>query len=243
MTTTDFENRSSDFATISVGTRLILWIIFIVCRLISLTWRVRYLGMDRRRMAVSSSPTGSFLLGSFHENTFAGVFGHAHQGICCMVSRSKDGDMTSFMMHKLGITTVRGSSSRGGKEVRDAMVRTVKDGVVGAITVDGPRGPRRVLKKGIVDIARKTGAPILPLTAYGESSWIFKKTWDQTRIPKPFSRVLVYYGDPITIPRDARDEQFSGYVSKITDILNRNDDLVTLRFKEIWRSARPWTGQ
>ena len=243
MTTTDFETRSSDFATISFGARLILWIIFLVCRLLSLTWRVRYLGMDRRRMAVSSSPTGSFLLGSFHENTFAGVFGHANQGICCMVSRSKDGDMTSFIMDKVGISTVRGSSSRGGKEVRDAMVKKVTEGVVGAITVDGPRGPRRVLKRGIVDIARKTGAPILPLTAYGESSWILKRTWDQTRIPKPFSRVLVYYGDPIMVPRDARDEQFSGYVSKINEILNKNDDLVTLRFKDIWRTARPWSGQ
>lgn len=231
----------SEEQTVSLGNRILLGLIFLVLRLLSLTWRVRFLGMDRRRIASSRSATGSFILGSFHENAFAGVFCHPNQNICNMVSKSKDGEITAFLMHKLGLQSVRGSSSRGGKEVRDAMVERVLEGVNGAITVDGPRGPRRVLKKGIVDISRKTGVPVLPLTTYGESSWILKKTWDQTRIPKPFSRVLVYYGEPIFIPKDAKDDEFTSYLSKITDILNKEDDLVRLRFAEIWPSARSWS--
>ena len=235
------QSQLPEVQSLSIGSRILFGIVYVICRLLSLTWRVRYYGMDRRRMAVSTSPTASFLLGSFHENAFAGVFCHAHQNICNMVSKSKDGEITSFLMHKLGLKTVRGSSSRGGKEVRDAMVRMVMGGVNGAITVDGPRGPRRVLKNGIVDIARKTGAPVLPLTSYGESSWVLKKTWDQTRIPKPFSRVIVYYGEPITVPKEVREDRFSDYLSKITDVLNQEDDLVRLHFPELWSSARPWS--
>jgi len=240
MTTSD-NSQLHEPQTLSFGLHVVLGLLYVICRLLSLTWRIRFYGMDRRRMAVSTSSTSSFLLGSFHENAFAGVFCHAHQNICNMVSKSKDGEITAFLMHKLGLKTVRGSSSRGGKEVRDAMVRSVMEGVNGAITVDGPRGPRRILKHGIVDIARKTGAPVLPLTAYGESSWVLKKTWDQTRIPKPFSRVIVYYGEPISVPKDAREERFGEYVHKITDVLNKEDDLVRLRFKELWPSARPWS--
>jgi hypothetical protein len=221
--------------------KLTLWAIYILVRLLSLTWRKRFVGMDRRRMAVAASPTGTFVIGSFHEYAFTGVLSHPNQNICNMVSKSKDGDMTDFLMKKLGLSTVRGSSSRGGKDVRDQMVAVIKNGMHGAITVDGPRGPRRVLKNGIVDIAKKTGAPILPLTSYGESAWVLRKAWDQSRIPKPFSKVLIYYGEPTFVPKDIESEQFAIYVSKITDILNKDDDLLRLRFKELWSTARPFS--
>lgn len=218
---------------------LTLWLIYIVCFILKSTWRVRFVGMDRRRMAVSASPTGSFLIASYHENAVAGILTHAGQKICTMVSQSKDGEIVAFICSKIGLMSVRGSSSRGGKAVRDDMVDLVKTGVIGAITVDGPRGPRRVLKNGIVDIARKTGAPVMPLVTVGDSYWVLSKTWDQTRIPKPFARVIAYYGTPITVPRDANEEQFKDYLTKISDAMSRDDDLARLRFDEFWATATP----
>ena len=164
---------------------------------------------------------------------------HSGQNICTMVSQSKDGEIVAFIGTKIGLTAVRGSSSRGAKAVRDAMVDAVRSGMIGAITVDGPRGPRRVLKNGIADIARKTGAPVVPTTCIGDSMWVLKKTWDQTRIPKPFARVIVHYGEPISVPGDAQEEQFTEYLGKITDAMNRDDELVRLRFDEFWANARP----
>ena len=215
-----------------------LWILYIVCRVLSATWRVRVVGMDRRRRAVAMSRTGGVLIASFHENAAAGILSHSGQKICTMVSHSKDGEIVAFITEKIGMTAVRGSSSRGSKEVRDAMVETVKAGTNGAITVDGPRGPRRVLKNGIVDIARKTGAPVLPTTCVGDPTWVLSKTWDKTRIPKPFARLLVHYGEPILVPADTKDEGFQGYLTTIGDAMGRDDDLVRLRFEELWSGAR-----
>lgn len=216
---------------------LMLWCIYIFCKVLSATWRVRVSGMDRRRRAVESGRTKGILIASFHENAAAGVLSHQGQPICQMISRSKDGEIVAFIGEKMGYMPIRGSSSRGSKEARDAMVAAVSSGLIGAITVDGPRGPRRILKNGIVDVARKTGAPVIPTTCIGSSMWILRKTWDQTRIPKPFSRVLVHYGDPITVPANARDDQFLGYTDKITVELNQNDDLVRLRFDELWANS------
>jgi len=218
--------------------KILMWVLYIVCRLLSSTWRIRFVGMDRRRMTVGASPTGSFLIGIFHENVITGLLSHENHQICNMVSQSKDGEIVDFIVRKYGLTTVRGSSSRGGKAVREAMIEQVQAGVIGAIAVDGPRGPRRVLKNGIVDIARKTGAPIVPVTSYGQNNWILKKTWDQTRIPKPFSKIIIYYGEPIFVPKDAKDEQFNEYLTKIADVMNRDDDLVRLRFDDLWANAR-----
>ena len=218
---------------------LTLWALYIFCFILKSTWRIRVVGMDRRRMAIQGSPTKSFLISSFHENAAAGVLTHSGQNICTMVSQSKDGEIVAFIGQKIGLTAVRGSSSRGAKLVRDAMVDSVKAGLIGAITVDGPRGPRRILKNGIADVARKTGAPVIPTTCVADSMWILKKTWDQTRIPKPFARVLVHYGQPILVPKDAADDQFNDCLSKIADSMNRDDDLVRLRFDELWTSATP----
>ncbi len=217
---------------------LTLWILYIFCRLLSATWRVRVVGMDRRRRGMGMSRSGSVLIASFHENAAAGILSHPGQKICTMVSHSKDGEIVAFITEKIGLTAVRGSSSRGSKAVRDAMVETVLAGVNGAITVDGPRGPRRVLKNGIVDIARKTGAPVLPTTCVGSPTWVLAKTWDQTRIPKPFARLLVYYGEPIAVPADTKDEGFQGYLTTIGNAMNRDDDLVKLRFEELWSAAQ-----
>jgi lysophospholipid acyltransferase (LPLAT)-like uncharacterized protein len=76
------------------------------------------------------------------------------------------------------------------------------------------------------------------VTSYGQNNWILKKTWDQTRIPKPFSKIIIYYGEPIFVPKDAKDEQFNEYLTKIADVMNRDDDLVRLRFDDLWANAR-----
>lgn len=219
--------------------RLMLWAIYILLFILKSTWRVRIIGMDRRRMATDSSPTKSFLLATWHENASAGVLTHPGQNICVMVSRSKDGEIVDFIARKLGLPSVRGSSSRGSKEVRDGMMEAILAGASGAITVDGPRGPRRVPKNGVVDIARKTGVPVIPITCVGESTWVLRKTWDQTRIPKPFSRVIIHYGQPIKVPKDTQDEHFKTVLANLQESLNRDDDLVNLRFDELWRGAQP----
>jgi lysophospholipid acyltransferase (LPLAT)-like uncharacterized protein len=214
-----------------------VWMLYIVCLVLKFTWRVRVVGLDRRRMAVSESPSKSFLLATFHENAVAGLLTHVGQNICVMASQSKDGEIVAFVCDKIGLKTVRGSSSRGGKDARDGMIDELLAGFSGAITVDGPRGPRRVPKNGIADIARKTGVPVVPISCVADSAWILNKTWDKTRIPKPFARVIVFYGEPIKVPKDLEGEHFQGALSVIAQSLIRDDDVVGLRFDELWSGS------
>lgn len=75
------------------------------------------------------------------------------------------------------------------------------------MTVDGPKGPPYKSKNGIIDLAKKAQVQVLPMTAVGERYWQLR-SWDKLRIPKPFSRVAVCYGEPIKVPADAQDESF-----------------------------------
>ncbi len=105
-----------------------------------------------------------------------------------LVSASQDGAWLSAFFSLAGMRTVRGSSSRLGREAATALVDVLRAGFDVGITPDGPRGPRYELKAGSIIVARRTRAPMLLIGAEFDSAWQLK-SWDRFVIPKPFSRV------------------------------------------------------
>ena len=124
------------------------------------------------------------------------------RGLRALVSRSEDGSMISDIVRRFGFVTVRGSSSRGGAEGLRALARAIRESHSVVLVPDGPRGPREVLKAGVVALARLTGVRVVPVALGASSEWR-ARSWDEFRIPKPFSRCVVRFGEPIRVPRDA----------------------------------------
>jgi len=108
-----------------------------------------------------------------------------------LVSASRDGAWLAAFFSLVGIRSVRGSSSRLGREAVTALVDVVRAGNDVGITPDGPRGPQYDFKAGALIVARRTRMPILLLGAAYESAWQLK-SWDRFYLPKPFSRIRVY---------------------------------------------------
>jgi hypothetical protein len=75
------------------------------------------------------------------------------------------------------------------------------------LAVDGPRGPRGVVKSGVVYLASRAGAALIPMSSACVRAWRFRTTWDGFALPRPFSRVVVAAGDPLVVPRDVPIEQ------------------------------------
>jgi lysophospholipid acyltransferase (LPLAT)-like uncharacterized protein len=123
-----------------------------------------------------------------------------------MTSLSEDGDLLTQILYNMGYKCARGSSSRGGMRGLLEMIKLMKNGLNGAITVDGPRGPRQEVKPGAVLLAQKTGALLVPIgVAY--SNCIRLKNWDRTEVPLPGSRAVMITGDAFTIASDADLQQ------------------------------------
>ncbi len=112
------------------------------------------------------------------------------RGGAVLTSASKDGAILAETLRCFGAASVRGSSSRRGAAASREMIEWVAAGYDLAITPDGPRGPRYRLAPGIVKLAGKTGARIMPVRVDFENAWRLK-SWDQFRIPKPFSKVHI----------------------------------------------------
>jgi lysophospholipid acyltransferase (LPLAT)-like uncharacterized protein len=127
------------------------------------------------------------------------------RALCIMNSQSRDGEIASRALARWGIRSVRGSATRGGAGGFLQLVRAYRDGYDLAVVPDGPRGPRYVVKPGVIHLARATGAPIVPVT-HAATRQRQVRSWDRLIIPLPFSRVVYVVGEPLIVPRHA-DEQ------------------------------------
>lgn len=107
-----------------------------------------------------------------------------------VVSLSKDGELLSGALRRLRFDLIRGSSSKGGEEVKVLVREALRRGQAIAITPDGPRGPREVFKYGSVRLASETGRAIVFARITHHDFWQLK-SWDRFEIPKPFSRADV----------------------------------------------------
>ncbi len=154
----------------------------------------------------------------WHETILMSVWHHRDQDVHVMISASRDGELITAIGKFFGYTAVRGSSSKGGQEATREMVDDLKAGKRCAITPDGPRGPRRRMKMGVVQIARLAGCPVVPFGFAAERCWRLK-SWDQFIIPKPFSRAVFVYGEPIRIPAEEGNDQ--EYFRKIQNEMDR----------------------
>jgi len=143
-----------------------------------------------------------------------------------MVSEHADGELIARTIHRLGYTTVRGSSTRGGVKAFVQLLTQVKKGVIGCILPDGPRGPRHYLKPGVVLLASRSQRPLLPVT-FAAAKPIVLKSWDRFTLWQPFNKLCAIYGEPITVPaglEEAGIEKWRAIVQERMDGLDREAD-------------------
>jgi lysophospholipid acyltransferase (LPLAT)-like uncharacterized protein len=111
-----------------------------------------------------------------------------------MISKSKDGDIIAGVAKKCGWLPVRGSSSKGGREALYMLKSHLEKNHLAAHIVDGPRGPARKVKSGVIKLAHISNAVIVPFYVLPEKAWYFN-SWDNFFIPKPFTKVTLCFGD------------------------------------------------
>ena len=123
-----------------------------------------------------------------------------------LISASFDGELIARTIERLGYETVRGSSSRAGAGGLRALARAVRDGATAVIPGDGPRGPRYLLKSGVIRLAQLTGQPVNSFYLLPQRAWVLR-SWDALLVPKPFSRVVMVWGRPVPPPESGATEE------------------------------------
>ncbi len=160
-------------------------------------------------------------------------FVYPRQPRTILISQHRDGEYISRIARILGLNVIRGSATRGGLRAFKQMIRALKEGQHLAITPDGPRGPRAKVKVGVIEIAKLTGAPILPVS-FSAARRRFVKSWDAFLVPLPLSRAVYIWGEPIHVEPAATKEELVKY----QELLEARLELLTMEADEYFRPHR-----
>jgi lysophospholipid acyltransferase (LPLAT)-like uncharacterized protein len=174
----------------------LIWVMARSGRVVRINWNV--LEQLRRQRQ-------GFLIGLWHNNILGLIDVMGRDRYPTMISRSRDGDDIDWVASRFGIVGVRGSPSAGGTGAIRHTLRLLAAGGPVIVTPDGPRGPRYVVKAGLVALARKTGAPVVPLACSAVRRWELG-SWDRMKLPKPFAERVVMVGDPLWLDPAQADE-------------------------------------
>jgi hypothetical protein len=136
-----------------------------------------------------------------------------------VISRHRDGRLIARAMDHLGLSTIDGSSSKGGRDALRAMLEALGRGEYVGVTPDGPRGPRMRASAGVVRAARIAGVPLVPVT-YAAAHRRVLDSWDRFVVPLPFSRGVIRIGSPIEVPADADADGVERVRARLESALN-----------------------
>jgi lysophospholipid acyltransferase (LPLAT)-like uncharacterized protein len=170
-------------------------------RTLARSWRIRLAHEERWRALLDRGERHVFVL--WHETLLPLLWHHRYQGVAIVVSEAREGRYLSEFATSLGYRSLSGSSTRGGARALLAAVRELQGGHSVAFTPDGPRGPRRLMKPGVVAAAQRAESFIVPVYAEADRSWRLH-SWDRFMIPQPLARIRISYGEPFKVaPGDA----------------------------------------
>jgi lysophospholipid acyltransferase (LPLAT)-like uncharacterized protein len=188
----------------------------------------------------ASDPRGhssQLILSMWHEDLVAGCVSFRNRNLKVLVSHSNDGNYITRTIEGIGFSTIRGSSKRGGAQALREMIRAVGENCI-AITPDGPTGPRREVKEGITYLASRAEAPIVALGCAYSNGHRFR-SWDQTVLMWPWSRVVIYVMPRLEVPRSSGKDELDGYTAELQQRMKTAQTCATQILAEWQRTGRP----
>lgn len=209
----------------AAGKRLERWVKLSVVPPVG-AWVIRCLGRSMRiesqghEAADQLYQAGTRAIFAFwHARQLLMPFAYRGERAHVLISQHQDGEIIARIVERFGFLAVRGSSTRGGVEALRELIRLGHSGADLVVTPDGPKGPAQVAKIGVIQLARATGLPIVPITA-ACSKKLFA-SWDRFMLPWPWSRGLFLWGGPLWVSRAAGPEELEAKRVELEVALNR----------------------
>ncbi len=183
-----------------------------------------------------------FLYCVWHDEIAFPLFMGRPYYMSALVSKHQDGSYLSESMRWLHVTPYRGSTNRGGAQAVRQLIGAAERLHI-TITPDGPRGPQRTMKDGIVFLASRSGQAIVPMAFGCRRGVRIKGTWTDMLLPLPFTRVYLASAQPIHVPSDLSREQLVDYTARVQqamdDLAARLEDRIAGRTEQMPTKESP----
>jgi lysophospholipid acyltransferase (LPLAT)-like uncharacterized protein len=187
------------------------WLIAFGFRLLQLWARTLRYEIDDRAGIVGRPVTENYIGALWHNRLLVfpfvlrRFFPQRHGA--ALISASRDGDLIADVVQRFGYDVIRGSSSRLGASALLQITGVLMSGSDVVITPDGPRGPAYELGPGIIFLAQKSGAAVVPMNLEYSHCWRLG-SWDRFIVPRPFAKVRVLISRPYRVTATTTPEEF-----------------------------------
>lgn len=164
-------------------------------------WLFRILFRSVRLTVTGQTPPAGSVLGLYHQQfalitPWTRACGLMKKPFSVLVSDHRDGEYLARIIQNLGGSTVRGDSRRRPVAGLRAILQVGKEGHTLVFAMDGPVGPRGVIKTGVVAAALMLQKPVRLVFASAHKPLVFSKAWDRFFIPLPFRRAYLHIAEP-----------------------------------------------
>ena len=196
---------------------LVPWLGSGLLRLVARTIRRQDVGREHVDAVMAK---GERVISAFwHDRLLMMTFAYPPHVATTIISRHRDGEYIARVAERLDFSVVRGSATRGGAQGFRQLLQVLEGGGHVGITPDGPKGPARRVKPGVIELSRLSGMPILPL-AFGASPAVRLRSWDNFLIPYPFARGVFVWGEPLYVPPELTRAETEGLQEELAARVN-----------------------
>ncbi|MCM3874967.1 MAG: DUF374 domain-containing protein [Thermoanaerobaculia bacterium] len=198
-------------------------VVFLAISIWRATLRLSIVGEEHRQ--ASRAKGKKPLHAIWHQRMVGGILAHRGEGYVTMASKSEDGEIIATFLKHWGFVAARGSSSRGGDVATLEFLDALEHAPGGALTPDGPRGPARRCKRGILTLAEQGDTLVLPSSS-SSSHPRFLNSWDRFLLPLPFSRCVVVFAPALErSPAESEDAFLARADAAIDAVTSEADHL------------------
>jgi len=184
------------------------------------TWDIR--GEKNYKSALKNNK--SVIISVWHGNLLIPFMHLAKNNYYGLAGMNRDAEIISKIGLKLGWKLLRGSSSKKGPEIFTEIVKILNNPPsLVALTPDGPKGPEKIPKPGVIRAAQKTGAVIIPVASCSTKNWQFIN-WHTFFLEKPFGKIYLEYGSPISFNIDDDFESCEKILIDSMEIIEKNNN-------------------
>lgn len=193
--------------------RILGFLVWVLYKALLITWKLKVYEPDYlKEQLKKKSP---FILAHWHGDELALIHFAGPYRIATMASNSKDGEIMTRVLQRLGGTVTRGSSSRNAVSGFIGLMKLIKKGHSSSFAVDGPKGPYHKAKPGVLETSRKLQIPIYFGGVMCDRAWVFEKSWNKAYLPKPFATLHIVWRGPVQVPSELTPEQEQEWLSKV----------------------------
>ena len=200
-------------------TKLVGWSVVATLKLLFATSRKEFVFFPGTN-GWAADVTGRFLYAVWHDVLFFPLLMAKPQNMSALASRHQDGSYVAEILRLLNVQPFRGSTARGGAQAVRQLLGVAQQLHI-TLTPDGPRGPRREMKDGIVFLASRTGLGIVPAAFSCRRGLRIQGTWTDMLLPLPFTTTYCLLGEPIYVPSEMTREETDFHRQRVQDAMDR----------------------